>query len=120
MFGCSASNSWQDRASVCAPGCKVCTAQEWIDRRQGQAPRHNYWTDDNLKANGWGDGECNVSKLYGTNGSPYPMHVCADHMDSESNTCMWIDCGMADIPPPPNEYLGGCSDIRAGAICCKQ
>jgi hypothetical protein len=119
MYGCNAKKSWQDRASICATGCSVCTAQQWMDRRQGQAPHHNYWTNDNLKVSGWGDGQCNVSKLYGTDGAPYPMRVCASHMDSEGNSCVWIDCGYADIPPPPNEYLGGCSDIWAGTVCCK-
>jgi hypothetical protein len=119
MFGCSGSVRWQMRASLCASECTVCTAQAWIDRRAGQVPHHNYWTNDNLKASGWGDGACNVSKLYGIDGLPNPMRVCAAHMDGEGNVCEWINCGLADIPPPPNEYLGGCSDISAGTVCCK-
>lgn len=119
MFGCSGQVSWQMKSSLCASGCTVCSAQQWLDRRHGQAPHHNYWTNDNLKVSGWGDDVCNVSKLYGTDGSPYPMRVCASHMDPEGNSCVWIHCGMADIAPPPNEYLGGCSDISAGALCCK-
>jgi hypothetical protein len=107
------------RASLCAAGCTVCTAKQWIDGRAGQVPHHNYWTNDNLKVSGWGDGACNVSKLYGTDGLPNPMRVCVAHMDAEGNTCEWINCGLADIPPPANEYLGGCSDISAGTVCCK-
>src|SRR5439155_13747313 len=97
MFGCAGHVSWQDRASLCGAGCTVCMAQQWMDHRQGEAPTHNYWTDDNLKVSGWGDGICNVSKLYGTDGAPYPMHVCASHRDAEQNECVWIDCGYADI-----------------------
>jgi hypothetical protein len=119
MFGCVGRIGWQQRASLCATGCTVCTAQEWIDRRQGKAPTYNYWTDDNLKLSGSGDGMCNVSKLYGTDGTPYPMRVCAAHQDPDQNECYWINCGAADIAPPPNEYLGGCSDIWAGTLCCK-
>jgi hypothetical protein len=119
MFACVGKVSWQNRASLCGAGCTVCTAQQWIDGRGAKVPSHNYWTDDNLKASGWADGICNVSKLYGTDGSPYPMRVCSAHSDGQGNECHWINCGLADIAPPPNEYLGGCSDLWAGTLCCK-
>jgi hypothetical protein len=119
MFGCVGSVSWQARASLCDPGCTVCTAAQWIERRQGKAPTNNYWTNDNLKLNGTGDGMCYVSQLYGIDGAPYPMRVCASHRDGSGNECYWTDCGYADIPPPPNEYLGGCDSIYAGTLCCK-
>ena len=89
-----------------------------MERHQGQPPHHNYWTDDRLLMSGSGDGMCNVSKLYGE-GYMNPMRVCAAHLDAEGNECAWTGCGAVDIAPPPNEYLGGCADTRAGTLCCK-
>jgi hypothetical protein len=119
MMGCPGSVVWTQRASLCGPGCSVCTVQQWVANRNGVVPTHNYWTNDNLKSSGWGDGICNVSSLYGTDDSPSPMHVCAEHRDLEDNGCDWLGCGAVDIPPQPSEYLGGCSDKFAGTLCCK-
>jgi hypothetical protein len=119
MFGCAGSVGWQERASLCAAGCTVCTSDQWLAKRQGKAPTRNYWTNDNLKYSGAESDMCYVSKVYGLDSSPYPMRVCSDYLDANENGCGVIHCGAADIAPPPNEYLGGCNTPSGGTLCCK-
>lgn len=51
-MGCaSPDTTYADRATLCPTDTHVCTAQEWMDNRDGAAPTYNYWTDDDLRYN---------------------------------------------------------------------
>ena len=128
MQGCAGSVSYAARASRCAPGCRVASADEYVAFRNAVTPTHNYWTDDNLKySSGAGvcGANCGSSSCFAGNGSTYtsacanPMHVCAaTQPDPETNTCTWTNCGYNSTTPSVG--FGGCSgsnDGLAGAVC---
>jgi hypothetical protein len=118
MIGCAGTVPWANRADPCPSGCPVCNAEQWIANRNGVAPKYIYWTDDNLLGSGFFKSACYVSKIYGLDNSPSPLHVCGVRSDRLGNYCSWSNCTMADIPPPPSAQFGGCLDPSAGTLCC--
>jgi hypothetical protein len=82
MKGCAGTVTFAARASLCAPGWSVCTANQWVNRFGGKIPAYNYWTNDNLRYTQDAIG-CAVSTSVGEDCSPTPMRVCtasvADH-----------------------------------------
>lgn len=48
MNGCPGRVLFRDRATLCGPTCRVCSASEWVAKRGGDAPMYDYWTDDTL------------------------------------------------------------------------
>jgi hypothetical protein len=118
MVGCiHNAASWFQRAQLCPPGAKVCSAAEWTQRHGTKKPTYDYWTDDDLKWSGAID-SCSVSVTagnycaYGT-----PMRICAGKTDPLGNQCHWTDCGFNAVAP--NQYFGGCTGNKtAGAVCC--
>ena len=117
MVGCAGAVSFNERATLCGAGYRVCGAEEWVDRRAGKKPTYNYWTDQVLRYYG-ASYSCYASpnKGYSCPGGE-PMRICAGHQDSEGNICNWINCGYQNYKP--NEYFGGCQkNPTAGAICC--
>jgi alpha-tubulin suppressor-like RCC1 family protein len=117
--GCAGAVTDPLRATLCAPGSRVCSAAEWMAVRNGAIPTHNYWTDDQLLFSGQGTNACFVST---TSGYPcsagQPMRVCtATGSDPEGNVCNWADCGYGSNAP--NQYFGGCNtNMTAGTLCC--
>lgn len=119
--GCSGTVTWADRDALCAPGWRVCTAEEWWVAHGGTtAPDFNYWTDDPLRWNGSGPGACFADETVGSVcPAGAPMRVCAASTDALGNTCNWTDCGYKKMPPL-NNYFGGCvSNPTAGTLCCR-
>jgi len=122
MQGCAGVVSFAARASLCATGCHVCSATEWVGSRRSDAPQHHYWTADILGYAGSAGCGCAAVTSGGTACSAgRPMRVCtpgcAGGSDPEGNTCTWQQCGLGAINP--NQYFGGCeNDPTAGALCC--
>jgi parallel beta-helix repeat protein len=128
--GCSGTAAFANRATLCAPGCRVASADEYVVNQGGLLPTHNYWTDDALRfssASGSCGAGCGPNNCFASMGSTYtspcaatrPMRVCAaTQPDPETNTCTWTGCGYNSIAP--NESFGGCSGLKdgqAGALC---
>jgi len=121
MVGCVARVSFAERGTVCPAGSRVCSAQEWVDRRGAGVPTFNYWTDDDLRFAGV-DGNCTASTTKGTlcgRFTPTPMRVCGKRTDPVGNSCRWLGCGFGKNEQP-SRYFGGCEgNTSAGALCCK-
>ncbi len=117
MVGCSGTVAWSERQSLCGAAHRVCTATEWVDRREGKKPTYSYWTDDVLRYSG-GDHNCMASPTKGKAcPSGQPMRVCPGHQDPLGNYCTWVDCGYDSNKP--NQYFGGCvKNPSAGTLCC--
>ena len=121
MKGCSGTVSFPNRDSLCLNDYHVCSAQEYIDKRAFfDTPDFHYWTDDELRFNGTGPGDCWVHE---TVGSPCavasgPMLVCAGSgADGLGNICTWDDCGYHSASPSID--FGGCGTTNtAGVLCC--
>jgi len=131
MFGCSGEVTWQDRATLCAPGFHVCDASEYVNlNTDNERPLYNYWTDDDLGYRGAvaggmpPSGACTV----GT-GSAYipcptgkgPMRVTTDNTtDALGRQVDIIQCGLGGSVQ--NKWFGGCgtttSNNKAGTLCC--
>ena len=120
MVGCAGTVEWSQRATLCGKNHRVCKANEWVDRRSGKSPAFNYWTDDELRYNGYYAGFCYVSETSGGKCGGSPMRVCVSTnkgQDSLGNKCNWYHCGYKQYQP--NQYFGGCQGNKtAGAICC--
>ena len=126
MVGCAATQTFAQRASLCAPGSHVCSAQEWVQHRGGRAPSYHYWTDDILLYYTGTSEACGASATalgtgwYQCTDAGSPMRVCAesaDQHDPMGNNCNWIGCGLDGIVP--DAYFGGCDgNVNAGALCC--
>jgi alpha-tubulin suppressor-like RCC1 family protein len=125
MQGCPGHVTWDNRGSLCAPGYSACGASDWANNRFGQAPHHDYWTDDNLQYTGAGSGDCGAVASGGnlcSSADHRPMRVCSTSQpDAEGNSCTWIGCGLgASTPAAPNQFFGGCSANQyAGTLCCR-
>ena len=119
MYGCAATVTWANRATLCTAGYHVCSAAEWIAKRGTIAPSASYWTSDDLKYNGSSFVGCYASLTTGTACTAgRPMRVCMGASDPKGNTCQYFGCGLNT--PTPNQYFGGCNnDPTAGALCCK-
>jgi len=123
MTGCAGSVSWYQRDFLCAPGYSACTAQKWMDERNGKVPQHNYWTADFLRYGGTAN-SCWASNVAGT-GCNEPMRVCKPGGDDDwngdgvqDNDCNWSNCGWSSSQP--NQHFGGCyNDSTAGTLCCR-
>jgi hypothetical protein len=135
LQGCGGKVTFPNRATLCAPGCRPATADEWVANSGSLAPTHHYWTDDVLNysnANGaCGQGGCDTNACFVTRtnaqSSPcpagQPMRVCAGSgggnlADSDGNTCTWTACGYNSVAP--KQSFGGCSgtsDNTAGTLC---
>jgi len=120
MVGCVATVAFAQRANVCPAGSKVCSGQEWVDRRGAGVPTFNYWTNDDLRYAG-SDGNCTASNSFGTLCGRFtatPMRVCGKRTDQVGNSCRWVGCGFGNSAQ--NRYFGGCEgNTSAGALCCK-
>ncbi len=117
MVGCAARVSYSQRATLCPPGSRVCSASEWIARRAGKKPTYNYWTNDNLRYAG-SSSSCRAVTNGGFSCGGDPMRVCGAREDPLGNDCNWIQCGYQSTQP--NEWFGGCQDNRtAGTLCCR-
>ncbi len=123
VYGCAGKVSFAQKQTLCAPGVRVCTANEWVAQRGTLAPTHNYWTADALRYGGTASGCFGSPSLFvGADGcpgdpTPSPMRVCAAASDPLGNTCTWVGCGLEAASP--SEYFGGCQDNdTAGALCC--
>lgn len=117
MTGCQGTLGYSNRATLCPAGTHVCSANEWVQRRNGKKPTYSYWTNDNL---GWygQDEYCAAGTGSGFNGCNNPMRVCPSYNDPLNNRCNWRYCGLNSRSP--NVYLGGCDDNRtSGTLCCK-
>lgn len=125
MFGCAGAVTYPDRAQLCKTGYHVCSAAEYVSNNDygghnAEAPRHNYWTDDNLKFGG-SAGSCWAATDSGSScGASSPMRVCTpEGHDDEGNHCAWESCGLG-ANSTVNHYFGGCvGDTTAGALCCQ-
>ena len=133
MSGCyqtSGGVPFANRAKLCAPGCRVATASEWVANRGQTAPTHHYWTDDSLgysiaqSGSPCGPAGCGPNSCYvttstinaGSCGSSTSMRVCsATSPDPSGNTCNWTGCGFNSTTP--NQFFGGCGADSAGSIC---
>ncbi|MBK7395767.1 MAG: hypothetical protein IPJ34_05535 [Myxococcales bacterium] len=122
MFGCAGKVTYDKGKSLCGAGYHVCAATEWTSKRSGAAPKHHYWTADNLRYSGTA-GACTVSTTTGSvcDSGTNPMRVCtgtgtAAVTDPEGNVCNWVGCGLTSTT---SEYFGGCvGNTTAGALCC--
>lgn len=117
MAGCSGQVTFANRATLCGPAARVCSAAEWM-AFSSAAPLHHYWTNDFLERVGV-PGSC-YATLSGT-GTPCPgdspMRVCAGATDSEGNTCAFTACGFDAALP--SQSFGGCTAAdTAGTLCC--
>jgi hypothetical protein len=126
MAGCAGAVAFADRATLCGPGARVCSAADWMKARHGAIPTHNYWTDDALNFVGTGTSACKVSTSTSVGGVTYsacaagatPMRVCGANPDPEGNACNWLHCGYESTTP--DEYFGGCAgNTTAGTLCCQ-
>lgn len=126
MFGCAGRVTFPNRDSLCKAGHHVCSAAEFVANNSygtsnAEAPKHHYWTDDNLKWGGSGSGSCWASTSAGSScGTNTPMRVCApESVDPGGNECNWVECGHG-TGSTLNRHFGGCvGDTTAGALCCK-
>jgi hypothetical protein len=124
MAGCAAAVSWSSRASLCGPQYHVCSASDWaaLFPTPAPAPKHNYWTNDNLLYGGNGSGSCSVSTSSGNScGTNQPMRVCTPSgTDAEGNHCNWSNCDWGSVNGSVDYYFGGCvGNTTAGALCCR-
>jgi hypothetical protein len=135
LQGCGGRVTFANRATLCAPGCRAATADEWSANFGGTPPTHHYWTDDPLNfssgAGACGATSCNTDGCFATRGNALantcfagqPMRVCsgtgaADQADADGNTCTWSACGYNSVTP--KQFFGGCSgtnDNTAGTLC---
>ncbi|WP_170319431.1 serine hydrolase [Polyangium spumosum] len=131
MFGCSGAVTWQDRATLCAPGFHVCEASEYVNlNTDNERPLYNYWTDDNLGylAPSVGGMPPSGSCTVGT-GPGYwacglgrgPMRVTTDDTtDALGRDVNIIECGLNGSLQ--NKWFGGCATTTtnntAGTLCC--
>jgi hypothetical protein len=125
--GCAGSVTLDKAQSLCAPGCTVCSAQQWVSKVvqvSGTAPQFDYWVTN---APNWSGSDTQCSALVsGGNACPAnsPMRVCVDNgttfdaADQLGNRCNWDDCGLNSNTP--NAYMGGCgpNNPTAGSLCC--
>jgi microsomal dipeptidase-like Zn-dependent dipeptidase len=128
--GCAGSVTLDKAASLCAPGCSVCSAQQWQSKViQASAfptpPQFDYWvTGAPTWGGSWSQSCSALASGGGTCGGNTPMRVCVDNgtswdaQDPLGNTCNWDDCGLGGTSP--NAYMGGCgpNNPTAGALCC--
>ncbi|HEX7798369.1 MAG TPA: hypothetical protein VF456_28595 [Vicinamibacterales bacterium] len=116
VIGCAGAVAWASRASLCGPGYRIATSQEWVTYRAGIVPTHDYWTNDNLAFNG-SAAACFVDFAGAACPAGQPMRVCTPAgTDAEGNACNWRNCGY--FANSPNAYFGGCSgNTTAGALC---
>gem|GEM_PF-3040684 len=122
MYGCYGSETFANRANLCASGWHVCSVSEYRNRRGSVVPGFHYWTDEELEYNGGGPNNCYVTPVGGGGyycGAATPMRVCApNQQDSWGNWCNWYNCGYGATSPV--EYFGGCStNTTAGTLCCQ-
>lgn len=118
VVGCAGKVTWSQRATLCGPGSRPCTAAEWVDARGSQVPTHDYWTNDNLRYGGTSS-SCYASTTSGAAcPTGQPMRVCTSNgTDQEGNACNWTSCGYGSASP--NQYFGGCANnTTAGTLCC--
>ena len=135
LQGCGAKVTFPNRATVCAPGCRPASADEWVAGFGGTAPTHHYWTDDVLNfsdgAGACGATSCFTNVCFATRTNALtdtcfagqPMRVCmgtgaANVADPDGNTCTWSACGYNSVAP--KQFFGGCSgtnDNTAGTLC---
>ena len=117
MVGCAGAVPYANRNALCAPGFRTVTAAEWTALRNGAAPTHDYWTNDDLKYNGTGPSACFVSAETGFSCGTTPMRVCtAAGTDTEGNQCNWQHCGIDATVP--DQFFGGCAgNTTAGSLC---
>jgi hypothetical protein len=122
QHGCAGSVAFDSASSLCAPGCRVCSALEWMERPGMAVPKEDYWTADAL-AFGGSQGACFVgSGATGTCDSK-AMRVCSQTQaygspDHEGNNCNWIGCDWGQTGTT-NQYFGGCAgNMTAGTLCC--
>lgn len=125
MFGCAGTVTYPNRAQLCKTGYHVCSAAEYVTNNDygdhnAEAPRHNYWTNDNLKYGGTGSGACWAATTGNSCNASTPMRVCTpEGTDDEGNHCNWENCGFG-ASSTANRYFGGCNnDSTAGAVCCQ-
>jgi hypothetical protein len=138
---------WVNRAMLCGVGCRVCTAQEWIDYRQIpagadaavtagadaaplapdplRASSGNYWVDDDLVFLSGVSTECAVGPLGGSDSGVCggrPIHVCVESPGSAAVTDHSGDtCQVHDcgyLTASPDLNFGGCGPDFAGTLCC--
>ena len=119
MVGCAGATTWDQRGGLCAPGWSPASADDWRIARAGQAPTHDYWTNDHLGYTGSGSGTCAAAVGSSALACPtnQPMRVCVGTAaDPEGNTCTWAGCGLGTTTPSLS--LGGCySNPTAGSLC---
>jgi CubicO group peptidase (beta-lactamase class C family) len=125
MFGCAGSVTFPDRAQLCKTGYHACSAQEFVEKNtygsvNAEAPKHHYWTNDDLKYGGSSSGSCWAATTGTSCGANSPMRVCAPGgVDQEGNQCNWVSCGYGS-GSTTSRYFGGCSgNTTAGTLCCK-
>lgn len=76
MTGCAGAVTFDQRATMCAPGWQPCSAEQWVLRSVGKAPGYHYWTSDTLRYNSASEG-CFVTTETGTQCFVgQPMRVC--------------------------------------------
>lgn len=127
MVGCPGAGSpssiaFSTRGSLCASGCRACTAAEYVAHRSGTVPPTSYWTADDLAWYSGNTGACFVSTtstgggiLAGCTGGS--MLVCPN-----VGGCNVRQCGLNTNAPI--EYFGGCSTNTGGfgaadgTLCC--
>ena len=116
MTGCQGGVTFNNRASLCAPSCRACTAAEYVAHRGAIAPTGNYWTNDILNNSGGTTNSCNVftGPTSTTCGAGSSMLVC-----SGTGGCNIFGCGLNTNTP--NQFFGGCPTVlpgNEGTLCC--
>jgi hypothetical protein len=117
--GCPGSVSYANRATLCAPGSRPCTAAEYTAALGTGVPTHDYWVEDNLNhRSGNTSGACFASTTTGTAcPAGTAMKVCRPSgNDAEGNSCVVNNCGLNSNSP--NKYFGGCNGATGGTLCC--
>jgi hypothetical protein len=118
MVGCGGSVAWGSRNAQCGVGYTACTAQQWVNNRNGNGPSRDFWVNEPLHYQGPGDGDCAALVSGGTTCfvSGQQMRVCSGTAaDADGNTCAWANCGLGTNTP--NQYFGGCGGT-GGTLCC--
>lgn len=129
MYGCAGTVSYADRATLCAPGHRPCTAAEFVERNtDNERPMFNYWVEeDDLRRDGT-SGSCTVSldqgelcpRAAGAPGRLGPIRVTTDsNIDHLGHETDLIQCGL---DTDDNQWFGGCAlsheNNTAGTLCC--
>jgi hypothetical protein len=122
MTGCPGAVMFNESQSLCAPSCKVCSTEDWINHHGTALPAFNYWTSDNLGFDGntlanFGNGKACGASPYGLDGSTGPTDnpgLCENFSLPDGGS---IPSGMHVCYSDPNEPYAIEQADRFGNTC---